>query len=99
MARQHKILGTIYLIHFDEPVGDRTRPRMSASHYIGWTTDLETRLEQHRKGLGAALMAYVATKGIAWKVVRLWEGSTRDDERRLKKSGHFADRLCPECRR
>lgn len=82
--------GTIYLLHFE-------RPYKHARHYMGWTTDLEARLERHRQGSGARLLAVIADAGIGWELARTWVG-TRYDERRLKRWGGKT-RLCPICQR
>lgn len=83
-------MGTVYLICFDEPLAH-------AHHYIGYTDgDVERRLEQHKRGNGARLMAVLKERGIGWKLVRTWEGD-RTFERKLKNS-HNAPRLCPTCR-
>lgn len=81
--------GTVYLIHFE-------RPYKHARHYIGWASDLEGRLEHHRKGSGAVLMAVVTKAGIAWSVVQTWTGD-RNFERRLK-NRKSSPRFCPACR-
>lgn len=83
---------TVYLIHF-------ARPLAHAQHYVGFTTDestLEARLDHHRKGNGARLMAAVTFAGIPWDVVRVWPEGTRDFERSLK--SHSGTRYCPTCR-
>ena len=80
----------VYLIHFDTPLHH-------ASHYIGWTRDERTfprRIEHHRKGSGARLMAAVSAAGIGFKVVRTWEGD-RAKEKSLK--NFHGPRLCPVC--
>lgn len=93
--------GIMYLIHFD-------RPYKHACHYLGWTTDLEKRIKQHReinldnldkenKNRGAVLLAYVNSAGIGWEVVRVWEGVTIDIEFKLKKNMHLP-RYCPKCK-
>lgn len=89
-------MGTVYLIHFSEPIGDLDNPRGQAQHYLGYTEDLEARLEAHRTGNGSAIMAAVARRGIGWRVVRTWEGG-RALERRLK-DRHNSPKLCPICR-
>src|SRR5436305_13660221 len=81
-------MATIYLIHFDEKLAH-------AQHYLGWTTNLDKRLEAHRSGNGGALMAAVTQAGIGWRVVRTWNG-TRDDERRLKRWKKIRE-ACPDC--
>jgi hypothetical protein len=39
------------------------------------------------------MLAYAAAQGIGWRLVWVRSGA-RDDERKLKNSGHFAERLC-----
>lgn len=81
--------GTVYLIHFDQAVADHAR------HYIGWASDLEARLEDHRRGRGARLMEVVRERGIGWHLARTWEG-TRTRERAIKARSE-GPRLCPDC--
>jgi len=82
-------VGTVYLLHFDEPVSDHAR------HYLGWATDLDARLEAHREGRGARLMEVCKERGITWHLSRTWEG-TRDRERAIKDRAE-SPRLCPDC--
>lgn len=82
------MIGTVYLIHFD-------RPFKHASHYIGWTMNLEGRLWHHKNGTGSRLMAAVTNAGIDWRVVRDWEGD-RNFERKLHNM-HSSPRICPVC--
>lgn len=89
-------MGTVYLIHFDKPIGDLANPRGQARHYLGYTRgDLEVRLRRHRNGNGARLMEVIREKGIGWRLVRTWPGG-RKLERKLK-SRHNSPRLCPIC--
>ena len=81
--------GTVYLLHFD-------RPYEHARHYTGWTADLAARLEEHRTGRGARLLAVAREAGIGWTLARTWTGD-RARERQLKNEGG-ASRRCPECR-
>lgn len=85
--------GSTYLIHFD------SRYR-HAGHYIGWTKEKfpRKRLDAHRDGTGARLLRVLKDHGIGWKLARVWMGTTRDDERALKKFKNAAARLCPYCR-
>jgi len=55
--------GTVYLIHFSEAY-------QHARHYLGFTDDLDARLEAHRSGHGARLMAVIQSAGITWRCVR-----------------------------
>jgi predicted GIY-YIG superfamily endonuclease len=91
------VAGWVYTIHFHAPLGDASRPRASAQHYTGWANDagLVTRLLEHRRGGGAAIMAAVGASGISWHVSGLRRG-TRHDERRMKQ--HGAARRCLTCR-
>jgi len=81
--------GTIYLIHFD-------RPYKHAGHYLGYASDLEKRLERHRKGRGARLLKVIQDVGIDWKVVRTWSPAGPSVEAELKRY-HNNKRLCPVC--
>jgi hypothetical protein len=94
-------VGIIYLLHFDRPIGDPANPHGFASHYTGWTLDLDRRLADHAAGVGpsqggARLMQAVFEAGIGFQLARVWEG-TRGRERSLKRSGGAA-RRCPVCR-
>ena len=82
-------VGTIYLLHFHEPVSGHAR------HYLGWASDLDARLEAHRQGYGARLMEVVRERGSGWHVSRTWEG-TRDRERAIKDRAE-SPKLCPDC--
>jgi predicted GIY-YIG superfamily endonuclease len=82
-------VGTVYLLHFDQPVSDHAR------HYLGWASDLAARLEAHRDGRGARLMEVCKERGITWHLSRTWEG-TRTRERAIKDRAE-SPRLCPDC--
>jgi putative endonuclease len=81
-----------YLVHLDRPLGG---PVHFAQHYLGTTQNLDRRLETHRAGLGARILAAANERGIAYDVVRTWDGG-REVERRLK-ARHAAPRMCPTC--
>jgi predicted GIY-YIG superfamily endonuclease len=80
--------GVVYLLHFD-------RPYHHARHYMGWTTDLPTRMADHANGRGARLLAVITQAGIGWRLARTWTGG-RARERQLKQQGGAA-RRCPCC--
>ncbi len=82
------ITGTIYLLHFDQPY-------KHARHYVGWTTDLAQRLDEHRQGRGARLIAVITAAGIGFTLARTTTGG-RADERLIKRFGG-ATRYCPLC--
>jgi hypothetical protein len=96
LERHGRGVGIVYLVHFDQPIGDLHNPRGYASHYTGWTLDLPARLVEHAAGRGARLLQVVGELGIGWQLARIWAG-TRDRERSLKRSGGAA-RRCPVCR-
>lgn len=83
-------IGVIYLLHFD-------RSLAHAKHYVGWTTDLVVRLDEHGGANGSKLMQAVKAAGIGWALARTWSGD-RDHERRIKRAGGKS-RICPVCRR
>ena len=89
--------GIIYLVHFDEPIGNRENRRGQAQHYIGHAVDLAERLAEHANGNGARIMAAVVAYGIGWKVVRTWKGG-RKEERKLK-NRKKARKICPICKK
>ena len=62
---------TVYLLHFDKPLGDLDNPRGQARHYIGTAHDVETRLRQHRKGYGARITQVLWERGIDFKLARV----------------------------
>jgi predicted GIY-YIG superfamily endonuclease len=70
-------------------------PRGGCQHYLGTTTNLANRLETHRAGKGARMLAAAVERGISFDVVRTWPGG-RDVERRLKAQRN-APRMCPRC--
>lgn len=84
----------LYLIHFDAPLHH-------ARHYLGFAESVEAvpaRLERHRAGNGAKIMAAVGRAGITWRLIRLWAEADRNAERALKNRNDNAS-LCPICRK
>ena len=87
--------GTVYLLHFEKSIGNPAKPKGQASHYIGWTTNLDKRLEQHRKGWSACIVKAFHAAKIGFVLAQTWEGD-RHLERSLKNKKH-ASRFCPVC--
>ncbi|MBC8264184.1 MAG: GIY-YIG nuclease family protein [Anaerolineales bacterium] len=87
---------SVYLIHFERPIGNLSNPRGQAQHYIGYARDLGARVKAHRSGNGSKIMAAVTQAGVAWEIVRTWEGG-RELERQLKRQKN-APRFCPICK-
>ena len=81
--------GIVYLLHFE-------RSYRHAGHYIGFTQNLEQRLEEHRAGRGSPLIAAAIAEGIDFQLAAIWEGD-RHDERRLHRQKNTRARLCPLC--
>jgi predicted GIY-YIG superfamily endonuclease len=83
-------------LHFD-------RPCKHARHYIGFTSSdsLEQRMERHRSGTGARLLAVAISHGISWVIARTWKFDhfvdARAKEKSLKRQGG-ASRTCPICK-
>lgn len=86
---------TVYLIHFNQRIGNPDNRRAQASHYIGYAFDLHDRLARHAQGAGSHLMRAVKERGIDYQVVRTWHGGRRL-ERKLKDQKN-AHRMCPVC--
>jgi predicted GIY-YIG superfamily endonuclease len=80
--------GTIYLLHFSEAF-------KHAKHYVGFATDLPSRLAEHANGTGARLLQVITEAGLSFELARTWNG-TRKGERRIKNRGG-ATRICPLC--
>jgi predicted GIY-YIG superfamily endonuclease len=83
-----KRTGVIYLLHFSSAYHH-------ARHYVGFTTDLASRLDAHQRGDGARLLEVIGAAGIGFELARTWSG-TRHDERAIK-NRKAAPRLCPTC--
>lgn len=73
--------GVVYIIQLEQPLGG---PRHFAEFYVGWTTNLDARLAEHRSGNGAAMLRAAVERGIAFDVIIAFPG-TRADERRIKR--------------
>ena len=86
-----ELLGSIYLLHFDEPFGH-------ARHYLGFAPEgkVEERLAKHGTSKGANLLKHVKRAGISWVLAKVWHNKTRNDERSKKGNGHA--RRCPLCK-
>ena len=82
----------LYLLHFSQPL-------RHARHYLGQTSrGVETRVVEHRSGAhGARLCRQAVVAGIELRLVRVWKGTPRCEEQRLKNRGGFKT-LCPVCR-
>ena len=86
---------TVYLLHFDQPIGDRSNPHAQAQHYIGWARHLRQRLWRHRQGKGARIVAAVINRGMGFQLARTWPGGPPLEKKLKNYKG--ANRLCPIC--
>ncbi len=85
---QGQCRGFVYLLHFC--------PRYKhARHYLGYTKNLTTRIQEHQRGGGARLTQVAVANGIRLELVRIWKGN-RKLERILKRRKN-APLLCPLC--
>jgi len=84
----------VYLIHLDTPIAH-------AKHYLGFTSDLDARMQRHRSGNGAKLLKEANRRGIKYNVVRTWKaGSWVAAAKRLEtklKLRKNSPKLCPIC--
>ncbi len=73
--------GTIYIAHFAEKIGDPSRPRMHAQHYLGFAEPwhFEARIQQHLDGRGARITKFVADKGIGMSFFVIKKGVLLSD--------------------
>ena len=69
--------------------------KKQAAHYLGYTNNLDSRIANHKAGLGARLLEVITADGIGFVVARTWTGD-RKLERRLKNRKKAAC-LCPCC--
>lgn len=82
------IMGTVYILHFDQPV-------RHARHYRGWASNLEARLGHHADGTGAKLTALAVSLGIGWTLALAIPGD-KNLERMMHNVGGAA-KICPVC--
>lgn len=85
--------GRVYLVHFARPLNGPGRN--GAGHYRGWARNVHRRMQEHRRGEGAKILAAANRAGIPYHVVAV-EPGTRAHERRLEERGHARDG-CPIC--
>jgi predicted GIY-YIG superfamily endonuclease len=83
----------IYLLHFSMPISDRH----TTQHYLGYTSDLDTRIRDHRRGKGSRLCEVAKERGIGFTLVEVLEGD-RNTERSIKASNNLK-RYCPICQK
>lgn len=82
---------TMYLLHFDQPLGGK-------QHYLGSTFDgrLFQRMREHQRGHGGRFTRRFSQAGIGFTLAAAWTINRREDEAARKRTGHLA-RICPVC--
>ena len=88
-TRERTPWGTVYLLHFSRPFGH-------AQHYIGFSREVDGRLEEQLRGNGAQLVRRVIEAGIEITLAKEWEGVPLTFEYQLKNRGG-ARKYCPVC--
>jgi predicted GIY-YIG superfamily endonuclease len=79
----------VYIIHIREKIG-------RCQHYIGYTGNLERRINEHKNHNGSPLLREANRRGIIWDVVVEIPNGDRNTERRLKNHKKASD-FCPVC--
>lgn len=81
----------VYLLHFERQIAH-------AQHYLGYAKVVNDRIQCHRSGNGARLVAEFVSRGIDFTVAKIWPKGNRRFERQLKNRKN-ARRFCPVCRK
>lgn len=86
--------GHLYIFHFNAPLGNLANPRAQASHYCGFTDDLDARIKKQLSGKGAKLVAAALRQGLIFELYH-WEACLATEKlvKRYKKTSAF----CPAC--
>ncbi|MCC6454850.1 MAG: hypothetical protein IT328_07910 [Caldilineaceae bacterium] len=79
-----------YLIHFIPAY-------RHAVHYLGWSPEVQARINAHICGKGARLTEVAYAAGIEMIWVRTWPDADRKVERKLK-NRHGSGKFCPICK-
>jgi hypothetical protein len=96
-----QIYGTLYLFHFEEPIGNRDNPRAQAQHYSGFAEgddrDLLMRIAEHEAGEGAKIMRAVVERGVPHRLYVLARDVPKTAEVALKRKLKNNRDRCPVC--
>lgn len=87
-------MGEVYLFHFHQPLGNTANRRAQASHYVGFSDDLEARIAAQLAGKGAKLVAAALARGITYELYH-WPACLAVEKliKRTKKTALY----CPTC--
>lgn len=86
--------GTVYLFHFERPLGNVANVRAQARHYVGFAEDFERRMAVQLAGKGAKLVAAAMQQGIPYELHH-WPACLAVEKliKRTKKTALY----CPTC--
>jgi hypothetical protein len=87
----------VYLLCFDAEF-DSSGQYLGSRHYIGWTSNIERRMGEHRDGyLGSKRTSVFARAGVDFTVARLWAGSIQLEDEIQRAHGLQPQEICPRC--
>ena len=86
--RANKNEGFVYVIHFSEPF-------KHCRHYIGFTKNINARLQHHKANEGSRLLRALNLAGINYEIAATHVGD-RNLERKMKNFNN-SKRFCPIC--
>lgn len=96
------LIGSVYILHYERPLGNPDNARAMAQHYTGFAENLEERLEEHRTGNYAGKVAKLPKAfqlaGIGFTVAHLETGVPQAREYQFKRKIKNARHACPICR-
>lgn len=87
-------IGFCYLFHFSAPLGNLSNPRAQASHYFGFTDDLDARIKKQLAGRGAKLVAAAVKQGLVFELYH-WPAPLATEK--LVKKTKKTSLYCPAC--
>lgn len=79
----------IYILQFNQPLGNPANPKGMARFYVGWCEKrrFDERMQEHLTGNGAKITQWAVSQGIGWTVVLTMPGD-RGVERWIKDYGN-----------
>lgn len=87
-------MGTVYLFHFNSPLGNLANRRAQAQHYCGFAQDLDARIAKQLAGRGAKLVAAALKQGLIFELYH-WPAPLATEK--LVKRAKNTARYCPAC--
>jgi len=87
-------MGTVYLFHFNAPLGNLANPRAQARHYLGFSDDFDARIKKQLAGKGAKLVAAALKQGLIFELYH-WPACLAVEK--LVKKTKKTSLYCPAC--